>query len=83
MAKTERKSERKRREKKWQTCWYCRDQGRACRTVQVSAEKLEHTGPAEKERVALVPQSERLSSTPEPRFPKSKETEPSVQITRS
>ena len=42
-------------EEKWQTCWCCRDQQRACRMAQASAEKLEHTGPAEKERVASVP----------------------------
>ena len=36
------------REKKWQTCWCCRDQQRACRMVQASAEKLKHTGLAEK-----------------------------------
>ena len=29
--------------------------------AQASAEKLEHTGPAEKERVALVPQREQLA----------------------
>ena len=34
--------------------------------AQASAEKLEHTGPAEKERVASVPQREQLASTPEP-----------------
>ena len=33
---------------------------RACRMAQASAEKLEHTGPAEKERVALVSQREQL-----------------------
>ena len=59
MARTERESDSKRREEKWQTCWCCRDQQRACRMAQASAEKLEHTGPAEKERVALVPQRER------------------------
>ena len=48
--------------------------------AQASAEKLEHTGPAEK--VASMPQSE-LASTPEPRLQKGKRTEPSVQITRS
>ena len=37
------------REEKWQTCWCCRDQQRACRMAQASAEKLEHTGPTEKE----------------------------------
>ena len=44
------------REEKWLACWCCQDQQRACRMAQASAEKLEHTGPAEKERVALVPQ---------------------------
>ena len=32
--------------------------------AQASAEKLEHTGPAEKERSASVPQGEQLASTP-------------------
>ena len=41
MTRTERESESRRREEK-----------RACRMPQVSAEKLEHTGSAEKERVA-------------------------------
>ena len=58
MARTERESDRRRREEKWQTCWCCRDQQRACRMAQASAEKLEQTGPAEKERVASVPQRE-------------------------
>ena len=49
--------------------------------AQASAEKLEHTKPAEKERVASVPQREQLASTPEPPLPKG--TEPSVQSTRS
>ena len=31
---------------------------------QASAEKLEHTGPAEKKRVSSVSQSERLERTP-------------------
>ena len=39
------------REEKWQTFWCCRDQQRACRMAQASAEKLEHTEPAEKKRV--------------------------------
>ena len=51
--------------------------------AQASAEKLEQTGPAEKERVASVPQREQLASTPEPLFSKGKGTEPSVQSTRS
>ena len=68
-------------EEKWQTCWCCRDQQRACRIAQALAEKLEHTGPAEKERMASVPQREQLASTPEPPLPKGKE--PSVQSTRS
>ena len=38
---------------KSQTCWCCRDQQRACRMAQTSAKKLEHTGPAEKEKSGL------------------------------
>ena len=38
-----------------------------------SAEKLEHTEPAEKERVTSVPQKEHLASTPELPLPKKKE----------
>ena len=34
--------------------------------TQASAETLEHTGPAEKKRVASVLQREQLGSTPEP-----------------
>ena len=49
--------------------------------TQASAEKLEHTDPAKKERVASVPQREQLASTPEPPLPKGKGTEPSVQST--
>ena len=83
MAKTERESDRRRREEKWQTLWCCRDQQRACRMAQASAEKLEHTGPAQKERVASVPQREQLARTPEPLLPKRNGTEPSVQSIRS
>ena len=81
MARTERESDNRRREEKWQTCWCCPDQQRACRMTQASAEKLEHTGPTEKERVASVPQRQQLARTSEPPFPKGKE--PSVQSTRS
>ena len=69
-------------EEKWQTCWYCRDQQRVCRMAQAS-EKLEHTGPAEKERVVSVPQREQLARMLEPPLPKGKEAKPSVQSTRS
>ena len=51
--------------------------------AQASPKKLEHTGLAEKERIASVPQREQLASTPEPPLPKGKGTEPSVQSTRS
>ena len=51
--------------------------------AQASAEKLEHTVPAEEERVASVPQREQLASTPHLSLPKGKVTEPSVQSTRS
>ena len=70
MARTERKSDRRRREEKWQACWWCRDQQRACRMDQTSAEKLKHTGPAENERVASVPQREQFANMPEPPFSK-------------
>ena len=83
MVRTERESDGRRREEKWQTCWCCRDQQRACRMVQASAEKLEQTGPAEKERVASVPQREQFARMPEPPLPKGKGTEPSVHSTRS
>ena len=46
--------------------------------AQASAQKLEHTGPAGKEKVASVPQTEQLASTPEPPLPKGEGTEPSV-----
>ena len=83
MARIEREPESRRREEKWQPCWCCRDQQRACRMVQASAEKLEHTGPVEKQRVASVPQREQLASTPEPTMPRGKGTEPSLQSTKS
>ena len=40
--------------------------------VLASAEKFEHTRPAEKERVTSVPHREQLASTPEPPLPKGK-----------
>ena len=83
VVRTERESDSRRVEEKWQTCWCCRDQQRACRMAQASAEKLEQTGPAAKERVASVPQREQLARTPEPPLRKGKGTEPSVQNTRS
>ena len=71
------------REEKWQACWCCQDQQRACRMARTSAEKLEQTGPAEKKRVASVPQRKQLASMPELPLPKGKGIEPSVQSTRS
>ena len=56
---------------------------RAGRKVQASAEKIEHTGPAEKERAASVPLREQVARMSELPLPKGKETEPSVQSTRS
>ena len=73
MVRTERESDRRKREEKSQTCWCCRDLQRACRMTQASAEKLEHTGPAKKGRSASVPQREQLASTPEPSLPKKKQ----------
>ena len=74
--------ERRRRKKKWQTCWCCQGQRRACRTAQASAEKLKKTGPAEKESAASAPQNEQLTRIPEPSFPKKKGTDLLVLITR-
>ena len=42
--RTERESDSRRREEKWQTCWCYRDQQRACREGQASAENLEILG---------------------------------------
>ena len=47
--------------------------------AQASVEKPEHTGPAEKERVASVSQRDQLARTPEPFLLKGIGTEPSVQ----
>ena len=47
--------------------------------AQASAEKLEHTGPAEKERVATVPQREQLANTVRRSRPCQKEKEQSHQ----
>ena len=80
MIRTERESHSRRtREEKWQTCWCCRDQQRVCRMAQASADKLEHTGPAEKE----WPQCRRESSWQECRSRLcQKGKKPSVQSTR-
>ena len=45
--------------------------------------KTEHTGPAQKERVASVPQREQLARTSELPLPKGKGKQSSVQSTRS
>ena len=50
---------------------------------QSSAEKLENTVPAEKERVAPASQNKQLTKTPEPSLAKAKDSEPPVSITRS
>ena len=50
--------------------------------AHASAEKLEKTGPAEKERVASVPQRDHLASMPASPLPKEKGTEPSVKSIR-
>ena len=78
MARTERKSERR----KMTDLLVLRHQQRACRMAQTSAEKIEQTGFAKKEKVASVPQREQLASTLEPSLPKRKGTETSVHITK-
>ena len=50
---------------------------------QASAEKLKHAEPAEKEKVASMPQGERLARTPELPLPKPKGAELSVQTIES
>ena len=50
--------------------------------AQASAEKREHTGPAEKERVDSVPPTQQMASTPEPSLLKGKETKLFIQNTR-
>ena len=80
--RTKRESDR-RKDEKYQTCWCCLDQQRACKMVQASAEILKHTGPDEKQRVALVSQRKQLASTPEPSLPNKEKTELSIQSTRS
>ena len=83
VAKTKRESDSRRRDEKWQTCWCCRDQQGACSMALASAEKLQHTKPGEKERVASVPQREQLASMPEASLLKGKGTERFVQSTGS
>ena len=51
--------------------------------AHTSTKELERNEPTQKERVAPVSLGEQLASTPQPSLPKVKETEPSVQITRS
>ena len=53
MAKTKRESDRKRKVANLLVL------SRSAKSLQASAEKLEHTGPAERKRVASVPQRER------------------------
>ena len=81
MARTERESDNRRREMTDLLVL-----PRPAKSVQNGAGfsgKIQHTGPAEKERVASVPQREQLARTPEPLLSKGKGTEPSVQSTRS
>ena len=48
-----------------------------------SAEKLEQTGPAERESSASELQTEQQEKTPEPPLPKGVGTDPSVQMITS
>ena len=61
VTRTKRESDRRKRDEKWQICWCCREQQRACRMAQALAEKLEHTGSDLKKGVASVPQREQLA----------------------
>ena len=51
--------------------------------AQALAEKLEQTGPAEKEGLASMPQSEQWARIPKWPLTKGKGTKQSVKITRS
>ena len=80
MARTERESEKRRRDMAY--LLVLPRPAESCRMAQVSMMKLEHTEPAEKESVVSVPQREQLARAPEPPLSKGKGTEPSVQIVR-
>ena len=81
MARTEPESDRRKRNVA--NLLALRRPAKSVQIAQTSTEKLEHTGPVEKERAATVPQREQLESMPGPPLPKRKGTEPSVQSTRS
>ena len=68
MVKTERESDKRRREVA--DLLVLPRPAKSAQNGQASTEKLEHTGPAEKERVALVPQREQLASMPQPFLPR-------------
>ena len=71
MVRIERESDRRRKKEKWQTCWCCRDSKERAEWRRLQRKKLEQTGPAEKERVASVPQREQLANARAP-LPKGK-----------
>ena len=77
MARIKRESERRRREVAHllvlPTSAKCLQNG-----AGFSGKKLKHSGPAKKERVASVPQTEQLARMPEPPLPKGEGTQPSV-----
>ena len=82
MVRTKRESDRIGGERKEMTDWLVLP--RPAKGLQNGADfsgKFEHIGPAEKKKVASLPQREQLPSTTEPPLPKGKE--PSVQSTRS
>ena len=56
MVRTERESDRRRREEKWRTCWCCRDQQRACRmeACRPQRKNLSKLGLPKKKRFASV-----------------------------
>ena len=79
MARTERQSDRRRREEKWQACWCCRDQQKACRMAQALVQKLEHTRSAEKGKSGLGATEKAIGKYARATFPRGEETEASVQ----
>ena len=81
MARAERESDRRRRE--MADLMVLPRPAKSLKNCAGFSEKLKHTGPAKKKRVALVPHREQSVRTPDPSLPKEKGTKPSVQSTRS
>ena len=77
MVRIERESDRRRREEKWQTCWFRREQLRACRMAQAQQKNLSILGLPKRKK---WPQRHRKNSWQERRScPSQKEKEQNCQ----